>query len=155
MAVSDNDDDRAAGEQLLTAYLADTDVACPRCGYNLRHLTGTRCPECGDEIQIQVGLVDPRMRPYIASIVAFGIGFGGSALFGIVAAFNAPEDWWGEWPGILMLSQLVVAGGCLAALLLRRRRFRTLSHKTQITLAVSAWLLVVALSTAIVLTFDN
>ncbi|MEZ6318559.1 MAG: hypothetical protein R3B49_07385 [Phycisphaerales bacterium] len=31
----------------LTAYLADRDVACPKCRYNLRGVTGGVCPECG------------------------------------------------------------------------------------------------------------
>lgn len=31
----------------LTKYLADRDVACPKCGYNLRGNAGEWCPECG------------------------------------------------------------------------------------------------------------
>jgi hypothetical protein len=31
----------------LRVYLAGRDVACPGCRYNLRDLTGRRCPECG------------------------------------------------------------------------------------------------------------
>ena len=31
----------------LTAFLADRDVPCPGCGYNLRGLVGARCTECG------------------------------------------------------------------------------------------------------------
>jgi hypothetical protein len=28
-------------------FLADRDVPCPACGYNLRDLSSARCPECG------------------------------------------------------------------------------------------------------------
>jgi len=34
----------------------EADLFCPGCGYNLRGLTGDRCPECGDSIE---GLRDP------------------------------------------------------------------------------------------------
>ncbi len=30
----------------------ESDLYCPKCGYNLRGLTGNRCPECGDDIAI-------------------------------------------------------------------------------------------------------
>lgn len=39
---------------------SDRDVACPRCGYNLRGLTTPRCPECGfrfDFEQLQAGFL--------------------------------------------------------------------------------------------------
>lgn len=31
----------------LVALLREHDLACPGCGYNLRGLTGKKCPECG------------------------------------------------------------------------------------------------------------
>ena len=38
----------------MTTALSDAaitvDVFCPRCGYNLRGLTGGTCPECGDDV---------------------------------------------------------------------------------------------------------
>ena len=37
-------------DQKLAAYLAERDVACPGCGYNLRGVTGGVCPECGREL---------------------------------------------------------------------------------------------------------
>ncbi len=30
---------------LLHAYLAGHDAACPACGYNVRGMSGTNCPE--------------------------------------------------------------------------------------------------------------
>jgi hypothetical protein len=35
------------GPDLLRTYLADRDVACDCCGYNLRGVTDVFCPECG------------------------------------------------------------------------------------------------------------
>lgn len=36
----------------LQAYLADRDVACPHCKYNLRGVTATVCPECGRDLEL-------------------------------------------------------------------------------------------------------
>src|SRR5438132_695036 len=37
----------ARAPELLRAYLAERDVPCESCGYNLRNALGVRCPECG------------------------------------------------------------------------------------------------------------
>ncbi len=42
-------DDAAAVRQLL----ANRDIECPRCGYNLRAIITGRCPECGLEITLK------------------------------------------------------------------------------------------------------
>jgi hypothetical protein len=39
-------DDRDIAD--LRAFLAERDVACPGCGYNLRGCKASQCPECGD-----------------------------------------------------------------------------------------------------------
>ena len=34
------------------------DIFCQRCGYNLRGLTGNRCPECGGSLDgVRAGMV--------------------------------------------------------------------------------------------------
>lgn len=37
----------ASQQSLLRRFLADRDVPCPHCEYNLRGLETDRCPECG------------------------------------------------------------------------------------------------------------
>lgn len=37
----------------LERYLAERDVACPKCAYNLRSLLGEKCPECGSELKVE------------------------------------------------------------------------------------------------------
>lgn len=37
----------------LCEFLADRDAPCPRCGYNLRGLTGEACPECGMVLSVE------------------------------------------------------------------------------------------------------
>ena len=65
---------------LLQAFLSGRDVACPACGYNLRDLQGSRCPECGDELHLQVGLVEPRQAAAIAGLIGLAAGAGMSGL---------------------------------------------------------------------------
>lgn len=38
----------------VRAYLQDRDVTCPKCGYNLRGVQGTHCPECGSLLDLTV-----------------------------------------------------------------------------------------------------
>lgn len=35
--------------------MAEQDVPCPGCGYNLRGCQGAACPECGTPLELQVG----------------------------------------------------------------------------------------------------
>lgn len=42
--------DRTITRELLKTYGVDRDLPCPRCKYNLRGLTGDRCPECGKHV---------------------------------------------------------------------------------------------------------
>ena len=39
--------------QRLERYLADRDLPCPKCTYNLRGVSGERCPECGEALRIE------------------------------------------------------------------------------------------------------
>jgi hypothetical protein len=55
---------------LLLDYLKNHDALCPLCKYNLRGLTVARCPECGREIRLTVGMTEPYLRAYIVFLVA-------------------------------------------------------------------------------------
>jgi hypothetical protein len=47
----------------LRAFLAERDVACPGCGYNLRNLTKNVCPECARQFflaELQTERGNPR-----------------------------------------------------------------------------------------------
>lgn len=50
----------------LRRYLAEHDVPCASCGYNLRGLEAGVCPECGDEVALRAypdaGRLDDRAR---------------------------------------------------------------------------------------------
>src|SRR3954468_17440650 len=70
--------DPAADAHALVAFVRERDVTCPLCRYNLRGLTSTRCPECGRELRLTVGLVEQRQGAWltaqIAVTAAAGIG---------------------------------------------------------------------------------
>ena len=77
-------------DPLLERYLADRDIVCPGCAYNLRGLTSDRCPECGDQLELQLRLVEPRQGPLIAGLVGLsaGAGLGGLLLiYGLIVTF--------------------------------------------------------------------
>ena len=46
----------------LRQFLAERDVACPGCGYNLRGSAGKQCPECGIALPNDFGAKSPRVR---------------------------------------------------------------------------------------------
>jgi hypothetical protein len=69
-------DDPKSHQRILLEFLADRDVECPNCKYNLRSLTSRRCPECGEEMKLSVGLVEPKQAAFIAGIVGLSAGVG-------------------------------------------------------------------------------
>jgi hypothetical protein len=117
-------------EAFLVRYLAENEVACPSCAYNLRGLTRGRCPECGEGVRLRVGLAVPYMRAWVTLAVAVcaGAGIGGFFLMAVVASRGGIGRegglilplcyFWGMIPG----SVWVVAG---------RRRFMTLAEGVQ------------------------
>jgi hypothetical protein len=78
--------DEDAPPEFLAAFLAGRDAACPGCGYNLRDLQGTRCPECGEGLVVRIGLVEPKQAAPIAGLIclAAGAGLNGLLLLYIV-----------------------------------------------------------------------
>jgi hypothetical protein len=141
--------------ELLQALLRERDLPCPLCTYNLRNLTGTRCPECGGALKLQVGLVEPRLAAYVTLLTGCCVGLGGSALFTMVAFRAAPLSWWQKTPAITLLIQLLMTGVLLPVILARRAQFRRASVARQRALAAALWLLVALLSAAFVVTFKD
>src|SRR5687767_11236368 len=78
-------------EAALLGYLRDRDVACPLCTYNLRGLTTCRCPECGRELPLSVGLVEPRIGAWVTCLVAITAA-GGLGLMAILSIVNHGWD---------------------------------------------------------------
>lgn len=67
-------------DPMLRSFLAERDAPCPSCGYNLRGLTGSFCPECDQALVLRVGLVEPRLAGWVAGLVGLAMGAGFSGL---------------------------------------------------------------------------
>lgn len=64
-------------EQKLAAYLAERDVLCPKCGYNLRGVQQGVCPECGSRLNaklIDIGY-EKAVRERRLSLLVGGVGW--------------------------------------------------------------------------------
>jgi len=129
---------------LLREFLAEADVPCPGCGYNLRGLRAGACPECNEALQLQVGLVEPRVLPYVAAAAGLSAGAGAAGLW--LVAVVILSLYLNDWPPapwiVIPAAATVIEGGLLALLIRRRGRtwFRTLSPRQRSGAIVAAWL---------------
>ena len=71
--------------ELTKAFLADSDTSCPACGYGLRGAESERCPECGAQFELRLGS-DPKLGPWLVSVIAVVIPMGVCALSTISSA---------------------------------------------------------------------
>jgi hypothetical protein len=123
---------------------ADRDEPCPACRYNLRLLRTDQCPECGEHLQLRVGLVEPRMRLWIAGLVGLAAGGGFSALLLIYVVIMVTLEGGRGLPHEFVwvnAAGLLVEGLALTWWLVRRRRFRGRSVQVRSVLVALAWAL--------------
>ena len=115
---------------MLTTYLAERDEPCPGCGYNLRGLTGTRCPECNQELRMRVGLVEPRLAWFISGVVGIGMSLGFCVFLLVWVVFMLVRRIGGPSGQDLMLlaAGSIVAGGLMWWWLGARRRLASASQ---------------------------
>ncbi|MEQ8770763.1 MAG: hypothetical protein RIB60_09685 [Phycisphaerales bacterium] len=60
----------------LELYLAERDVPCPGCGYNLRGLTEAACPECARAVDVsELEYPSSRAVSIRAGLIAGGVGY--------------------------------------------------------------------------------
>ncbi|MEM6332905.1 MAG: hypothetical protein AAF823_06155 [Planctomycetota bacterium] len=125
----------------LLAYLAERDVPCPSCGYNLRGATSTTCPECGEVLALRVGLVEPKLFLWLAGLIplAMTMGFGGllSALGAVYAIANmgGPDEEFFVYFVPLTLVAAAMTGGWLWG----RHWYRRLPLVGRVTLMAGCW----------------
>jgi hypothetical protein len=124
--------------QALIEFLRERNAWCPACRYNLRGLTTPRCPECGRELRLSVGAVEPFLRTWITLAVASSAsaGIGLLAMVGVVYAV-VTRDW---PPGRIMTAMLLYVALVPIGpiVLLTRQRFLRLSVVVQWRIAVIA-----------------
>jgi hypothetical protein len=119
----------ASETDALVEYLRARDVTCPLCGYNLRGLEQPRCPECGRELVLSVGLTEPFLKAWITLAVALFLPAGIGLLFGVMVAFKGFP---GDEPRIAAIILFFMAHVPLAgAAVWWRRPFLKLSPRAQ------------------------
>ncbi len=50
---------------IVLEFVRERNVFCPACDYNLRNLTRPRCPECGQDLVLRVGVVEPKLGQWL------------------------------------------------------------------------------------------
>jgi hypothetical protein len=79
-----------ANEPLLRAYLAGRDVPCPSCGYDLRDLVASTCPECGAPLALTVVTRPKRLDAYTIGLVGLTLAVLLAAVFAAVTILDRP-----------------------------------------------------------------
>jgi hypothetical protein len=138
-----------ADRAFLIHWLADRDTPCPQCGYNLRGLMRTSCPECNKALELRVAVADPFLAAWIASAAAVlpAAGIGLIFLLALSIEFShrgtrAFHDLNHLSPGAyLPLSFAVASVPASAALITLRRRFLRWPTGRQKAAAFTAWVL--------------
>jgi hypothetical protein len=134
--------------ELLRRYLAGRDVLCPQCKYNLRDLSGTICPECGEELVLRVQPVEPRQAAPLAGVITLSLGAGFNLLLLLFIAIeyvHGGAD--GTPPAPIMLHTVIgsaVMSGLVGLWLWQWRRIRRLDPYRR-------WLLVAACGLAVLI----
>lgn len=84
---------------LLRQFLDGHDVGCPGCGYNLRDLPGERCPECGQDIVLDLQLAEPRQAALLTGLIGLSAGVGLNGLLVVyyliillLVRFGSPDN---------------------------------------------------------------
>jgi hypothetical protein len=114
--------------QLLKTYLASNDASCPGCGYNLRGVIKTCCPECGAHITLGVVAPNARIGPWMLATVSFALALGFDWVAMILAIIPSiifgPPNMGGApiyWKGLLALFLLGFTSGIGLFAMLRTR----------------------------------
>lgn len=132
-------------DSVFLAYLADRDVECPACGYNLRGLRTARCPECGEHLRLRLAPAEPRQGACIAGLVglAMGAGFSGLLLlYFLIMTMSVgmpPQPFW-KFIAV-MAGGLLLQGGLLLWWIQSWRRIRRMSAFARRSLAIGCFLL--------------
>jgi hypothetical protein len=119
----------------LQQFLADRDVPCPLCGYNLRGLANEKCPECNQRLELQVGLIDPVGKSWLVGLIglAFGAGFFDLAV-AIVVFMSLHEN---DWPPFRQIWPIYLSSAILSFALIGWVRMRNRVRK--MPLGVQSW----------------
>ncbi|HVP72415.1 MAG TPA: hypothetical protein VMS30_01665 [Phycisphaerales bacterium] len=140
MIMRNADDARPTDETLLGWFLHERDVACPRCGYNIRNLTHAFCPECREELALTVRTRGLRLGWFLLALAPL-------AYAGIIAPIMLADliyetrvlDRIVTWPWWAAAGVGFACGATSLALLRRREHFLRRTVPLQRRLAMASW----------------
>ncbi|MCC6675680.1 MAG: hypothetical protein IT436_00925 [Phycisphaerales bacterium] len=118
----------AAGRdaELLKALLADRDIACGKCGYNLRGMTTAACPECNEPLTLPTSLAAQRgygpgsLLIWVFPLFLIVVGTGVELYFYVSNGFGI-RDYFTIDTVILLVTALPAAVAFAAAIRARNR----------------------------------
>ena len=128
----------------LRSFLEDQDHSCPRCAYNLRGIQGSTCPECGELLQLRVGLVYPKLAALITGLIGISAGLG---LNGLLLVFWiimwVREGYLGPDNTFLIfnVTGAMLESGLLASWLVMWQKIHKLPATGRWTLTAGCWLI--------------
>jgi hypothetical protein len=129
--------------ELIKAFVADRDVPCPACGYNLRGGQSMACAECGARLDLRVGCADFKLSFWIFSLLAIALPLGyaaatGAMLVVTVLEFGRAAIGGNDWPLFIShwMAPLVYAP-VLWWLVRKRRRFWTRPSLVQLRMSIA------------------
>lgn len=110
------------------------------CGYNLHRLRGLKCPECGQQLKLQIALAQPRLAAFYTGLVGLAAGLGFCSLvliWGLLDSLyrGGPT----MWQLALLAGETVVLASLLAVWLRHSGRTRRLRPRARWTLAILTW----------------
>ena len=128
---------------LRRRYLAERDVPCPGCGYNLRGLAAGACPECNQDFELGIKLASARIGRLVAALTGLAAGAGASgAVLAILVTLEMSVGNWGPIgffliPAIWVIPHVV----CLGLLAGRPGRiwFRARTGRVQAAVIAASW----------------
>jgi hypothetical protein len=126
-AASTSDAVTRTDERALLDFLRERDVPCPLCRYNLRALTTPRCPECGRELRLSVGLVEPRQGAWLTGQIALTAAAGIGLMIILFCSANGWPEGGNPRQGLLNAAftfHLLMIPAAAAWLMMRRRYLR-------------------------------
>lgn len=124
-------------DSYLINYLAEQDIPCPGCGYNLRGLKAEHCPECGESIVLNVGLAEPKLGAYIAGIIGLTLGLGFHGFMLLWLLYLAVSENFSMWEDTPLMFIGLVGTGIGLMFWLRKRSFVRRSRR--LGLVVLCW----------------
>ena len=77
--------------EFLRLYLAERDVPCPKCGYNLRACVSGTCSECGALIRIHLHPVSRPPGSWMAGVAGLWTGVALGLIVSFIALTRGPS----------------------------------------------------------------